>query len=174
MEADVAAYGSASGRSEISEEAFAALIDVASSIEDLIGCYPGAAEIEAERLAQRIQATDIPLLMKLMSELREKAERSPVVGASAIAALKAEQDAVDDLTAIIDAVHPAYHEVSQAILSRSLEKSSEAAVKVGVAALVSNLAGIVVGIGVLVMSFAPLGRKADEISKSEQDSNASA
>jgi hypothetical protein len=89
LEADIAAYDTEDGRRELPEDALAMLRDLASSVEDLMGCFPQLAEIEAERLAQRLKDADVPQIIEALSEIREVAEESDAVAPSAIEALRA-------------------------------------------------------------------------------------
>ena len=102
MEADIAAYETDEGRKELPEDAFAMLRDLASSVEDLMGCFPQLADIEAERLAQRLKEIDVPKIMDSLSQIREIAEASEVVAPSAIDALKAGEPELQHNTEIMD------------------------------------------------------------------------
>lgn len=88
LEADVAAYDSEDGRRELPEDALSMLRDLASSAEDLMGCFPQLADIEAERLAQRLKDADIPDIIDALSQIRRIAEESEAVAPSAVEALK--------------------------------------------------------------------------------------
>jgi Leucine-rich repeat (LRR) protein len=88
LEADLVAYDTEDGRKELPDDAFAMLRDLGSSVEDLMGCFPQLADIEAERLAQRLKEVDVPQLVDALSKIRSVAEESEAVAPSAIEALK--------------------------------------------------------------------------------------
>jgi|GEM_PF-4003929 len=102
LEADLMAYDTDEGRKELPEDAFAMLRDLASSVEDLMGCFPQLADIEAERLAQRLKEVDVPKIMDALSQIRQVAEASDAVAPSAIEALKAGEPELRHNTEIID------------------------------------------------------------------------
>jgi hypothetical protein len=102
LEADIAAYDTEEGRRELPEDALAMLRDLASSVEDLMGCFPQLAEIEAERLAQRLKEADVPQIIEALSRIRQVAEDSEAVAASAVEALKAGEPELEHDTQIIE------------------------------------------------------------------------
>ena len=102
LEADIAAYDTEDGRKELPEDALAMLRDLASSVEDLMGCFPQLAEIEAERLAQRLKEADVPQIMEALSQIRRVAEASEAVAPSAVDALKAGEPELEHDTQIIE------------------------------------------------------------------------
>jgi hypothetical protein len=102
LEADVAAYDTEDGRRELPEDALAMLRDLTSSVEDLMGCFPQLADIEAERLAQRLKDTDVPGIINALSQIRNVAEASDAVAPSAVEALKVGEPELEHDTEIID------------------------------------------------------------------------
>jgi hypothetical protein len=102
LEADVAAYDTEDGRRELPEDALAMLRDLTSSVEDLMGCFPQLADIEAERLAQRLKDADVPNIIDALSQIRDVAEKSEAVAPSAIEALKVGEPELEHDTEIID------------------------------------------------------------------------
>jgi hypothetical protein len=102
LEADMAAYDTEDGRKELPEDAFAMLRDLTSSVEDLMGCFPQLAEIEAERLAQRLKDADVPNIIDALSQIRLVAEESEAVAPSSIDALKAGEVELNHDAGIID------------------------------------------------------------------------
>jgi Leucine-rich repeat (LRR) protein len=102
LEADVAAYDTEEGRRELPEDALAMVRDLASSVEDLMGCFPQLADIEAERLAQRLKDTDVLSIVDALSKIREVAEESDAVAPSAVEALKAGEPELEHDNEIID------------------------------------------------------------------------
>jgi hypothetical protein len=101
LEADVGAYDTEDGRRELREDALSMLRDLLSSVEDLMGCFPQLADIEAERLAQRLKDTDVPKIMDALFKIRHVAETSEVVAPSAIEALKAGEPELEHDSEII-------------------------------------------------------------------------
>ena len=89
LEADIGAYDSAEGRLELLPDALSVLKDLVASVEDLKGCFPQLAEIEATRLAQGLLDAGIDEAVHSMASMRDAAISSDIVAASAIAALKA-------------------------------------------------------------------------------------
>lgn len=102
LEADIAAFDTVDGRRELPEDALAMLRDLASSVEDLMGCFPQLAEIEAERLAQRLKETDVPQVIDALLQIRKVAEASEAVAPSAVEALKAGEPELEHDSEIID------------------------------------------------------------------------
>ena len=102
LEADIAAYDTEEGRGEIPQDALAMLRDLASSVEDLMGCFPQLADIEAERLAQRLKDADVPRVMEALSMIRVAAEKSKAVAPSAVEALKAGEPELEHDAEIIN------------------------------------------------------------------------
>lgn len=112
LEADVAAYDTEDGRKELPEDAFAILRDLTSSVEDLMGCFPQLADIEAERLAQRIKEVDVSAIVQSLSEMRIVAEGSSAVAQSALEALRAGEPELAHAAEIIDDVTSAASRVA--------------------------------------------------------------
>jgi len=102
LEADVAAYDTEDGRKELPEDALAMLRDLTSSVEDLMGCFPQLADIEAERLAQRLKDTDVPVIIDTLAQIRNIAEESNAVAPSAVEALKVGEPELEHDTEIVD------------------------------------------------------------------------
>jgi len=102
LEADIAAYDTDDGRKELPEDALAMLRDLASSVEDLMGCFPQLAEIEAERVAQRLKEVDVPQIIEALSRIRQVAEKSEAVAPSAIEALRAGEPELEHDIQIIE------------------------------------------------------------------------
>lgn len=88
LEADITAYDTEEGRREIPEDALAMLRDLTSSVEDLMGCFPQLADIEAERLAQRLKDEDTSEIIDALAEIRTAAETNEIVASSAVEALR--------------------------------------------------------------------------------------
>jgi hypothetical protein len=80
----------------------ATLKDAASSVEDLIACYLQLAEIEAARLALRLQEKDVPVARSNMAHIRRAAADSDLVDSSVIDALSAGKREVEHTTKIIE------------------------------------------------------------------------
>jgi hypothetical protein len=76
----------------------AVLDDLSSSVDNLVDCYPGIRQINANRLALDMQAEQAPEVDTAIDEITEIARRSPAVGPSAPAALDTGRDDVRDLT----------------------------------------------------------------------------
>lgn len=102
LEADIAAYDTEDGRKELPEDAYSILRDLASSVEDLMGCFPQLADIEAERLAQRLKEADVPMITEALFQIRKVAEQSEAVAPSAIEALKAGEPELEHDAEIIE------------------------------------------------------------------------
>jgi hypothetical protein len=102
LEADVAAYDTEDGRKELPEDVLAMLRDLTSSVEDLMGCFPQLADIEAERLAQRLKEADVPSIIDALSQIRNVAEESEAVAPSAVEALKVGEPELEHDAEIID------------------------------------------------------------------------
>jgi hypothetical protein len=119
LEADVLAYSSRTGRLELGEGTFASLTDLASSVEDLMACYPQLTALEAERLAQRLQDRDVPAIMGHMADMLVTAENSEVVLPSARDALAFGNDLIQDNTEVMQSPFASNDEVVAATQSRA-------------------------------------------------------
>ena len=104
LEADITAYDTVDGRKEIPEDAFALMRDLCSSVEDLMGCFPQIAEIEAERLSQRLKDADVPSVIDLLNRIRQVAEDNEVVAPSAVEALGFGDEEISHDNGIIDSM----------------------------------------------------------------------
>jgi hypothetical protein len=219
VEADLFAFDTEEGRRELPEDLLSMVRDTASSTEDFMGCFPQLADIEAERLSQKLQQADIPEIVKHLEQILDAAyDSEAVVDSSAIQALEVGNEAISELTRTI--VSPVWSSdtaiaikaraqiVGQKLLdyrnfsasalrhagkelnevgektwvevkahaplaiakgvSKGLEKGTEAAVKVGIAGLVSSIGGGLAGIASLVVSFVPLEKKAREIERKQK------
>ena len=102
LEADLDAYDTANGRAELSEDAFAMLKDLSASLDDLLGCYPQLAEIEAERVAQKLAEADTAEVIDQMRKIRETAEESNIVDRSSVDALREGDADLADAQEILD------------------------------------------------------------------------
>ncbi len=102
IEADVVAYDTETGRQELSEDSLSMLRDLSASIDDLMGCYPELADIEAARVALRLLDADVPRVQGHLLEIRNAADASPVVGATSSNALADADDVIAETTEIID------------------------------------------------------------------------
>jgi hypothetical protein len=80
----------------------AVLDDLSSSVDNLVDCYPGIRQINANRLALDMQAEQAPEVEIAIDEITEIARRSPAVGPSAPAALDTGREDVRDLTEKLD------------------------------------------------------------------------
>jgi hypothetical protein len=102
IEADISAYDTEEGRKEVFSDVLATLRDASSSVEDLIACYPQLAEIDAARLALRLQEKDVPEAQTNMAKIRRAAADSDLVDDSVIDALQAGEREVENTTEIIE------------------------------------------------------------------------
>lgn len=98
IEADCSAYDTESARRELPEDTMALLKDLTTSLEDLMGCYPELANIEAERVAQRIKDGSVAKLIDLMKSIKEVASQSDVVSPSSVEALGDGEAAIIEMT----------------------------------------------------------------------------
>lgn len=229
VEADLSAYGSIEGRREIGEDSLSMLADLASSLEDLMGCYPQLAALEAERLALQLQDRDVPSILSHLAEIRNAAKHSDVVDSTAVEALDYGEDTIRDTTETIESPTTRSFELAAAIQARAkllgqklldyrnfaarviiqvcsygmtrskpvreelsgLAQESwvefkanfpggvgKAAGKIGeiatlaaFASLVSVMSSPLVGLGTLIVSFNPLGRKAQAVAEKASKSN---
>lgn len=80
----------------------AILDDLSISVDNLVDCYPGIRQINANRLALDMQSADAPEIESNIEKIADLARHSPVVGRSASAALDIGRDDVRDLTEKLD------------------------------------------------------------------------
>jgi Leucine-rich repeat (LRR) protein len=122
LDADVAAYDTPEARREIAEDALAQVIDVATSVADLKGCYPALTRLEAARVAQDLLTKDVGATLEQMSEIRDVAAAAEIVDPSAVEALKVGEPEIEHANDII-----ADKEVADAVRVVATEKRAEIA-----------------------------------------------
>lgn len=234
LEADIAAYDTEEGRSEIFPDSLSILKDLDSSLQDLKGCFPQLVEIEATRLAQGLLDAGVDEALHSMAGMRDAAATSGIMTFSAVEALKAgEPDiqsvrdillqttdlsvrakAIKERAAIAGQMLLDYRNFAASVLreassslmvsraaktfskaradfekvgseswdqavkaippaigkgvARGVEEVTSAAIKTGAVGLAYTIGGWLGALGLLVTSFGPLARKADEL-KTEID-----
>jgi hypothetical protein len=80
----------------------AILDDLSSSVDNLVDCYPGIRQINANRLALDMQAEQAPEVEIVVEKITEIARMSAAVGPSGSVALDTGRDEVRDLTEKLD------------------------------------------------------------------------
>jgi hypothetical protein len=80
----------------------AILDDLSSSVDNLVDCYPGIRQINANRLALDMQAVQAPEVESAVEKITEIARLSPAVGSSCPTALETGRDEVRDLSEKLD------------------------------------------------------------------------
>lgn len=103
IEADAASYDTEQGRSELFPDALSMISDLASSVEDLMACYPQIADIESARLALRLQQADVPKALENMRAVKLAAMNSDFVGRSAIEALESGEHEIESASVVVEA-----------------------------------------------------------------------
>ena len=119
IEADIRATTPLRGRLELGEDVLAILSDLGASVEDLMGCYPQLATLEAQRLAQGLQQENVPAIAWEMKRIQAAAEQSDTVTTSANEALAFAEDAIHDNTEVIELAFSSDDERAAAIQARA-------------------------------------------------------
>lgn len=119
IEADVSAYNTLEGRRELGEDTLSILSDLASSVEDLMGCFPQLASLEAERLALRLQDADIPSILAHLDTINIAAINSEAVDQTAIDALMFGEDVIRENSELIASPATRSFELAGAIQERA-------------------------------------------------------
>ncbi len=96
------AFDSEEGHKELYPDAIADMNDVLQSLQDLLAVFPIVREIERERIALRIETNETVLaaLGAEISEIKRRADQSPVVSESAVAALRENDTAIEEALTI--------------------------------------------------------------------------
>ncbi|WP_223477216.1 hypothetical protein [Oricola indica] len=192
IEADAAAFSR--NEEELFPDAVAGMVDLSDTLRDLLGCFPVVRDIEAEVLALDLAGADLDAVKSGLDDVLDIiGEADDLADESAIAALHTmEEISSEAASGSVREKRTAEYalvvrNVASVVLREArryagdaagsvrkgslagLEKGTEAAVKAGLAYLAANLAGPVVGLGMFIASFAPLGRAAKTIAENQSD-----
>ena len=118
LEADIGSYNTPAGQEELFPDAISLLKDLSASLEDLMACFPKLAEIEAARIALRLQEADVAAAREQMAGIREAAANSDVVAASALRALDVGAPELAHTTEIIE------NQIDDSVVANAIRKRS--------------------------------------------------
>jgi hypothetical protein len=119
LEADISAFDTEEARRELPEDAISQIRDTATSVEDLMGCFPELSDLEAERLAQKLQDADITSIVEHLEQILDAAsDAKTAVADSSIEALDFANDIISELTRTI--VNPILSDDTAAAIKAAL------------------------------------------------------
>lgn len=194
IESDAAAF--ANEQDELFPDAISMMTDLASALRDLQGCFVAIRSLEAEVLALDLVGKDLDAvkteLDNVVYAIRETDEVADETALDALTTMQeiaeesGDQRVVEKKTADYALV---VRNAASAIVKHSknyvvdagksvrkgslsgIEKSTEAVVKTSLVVVAGNIGGPLAALGMIILSFVPLGKAALEDSQPEKDSD---